>query len=55
MRYLITTNQTTPAFTNYFDAENHFNEEIGMVVYDTLACIYTTDGFNWLDIELDSL
>ena len=34
MKYLVTTNNSKPFFTNWFDANNHFNKEVEMVVYD---------------------
>ena len=55
MRYLITTNITNPLLTNYFDAENNFNSEIEMVVYDLYLNKYTEDGKNWYEIEIDHL
>jgi hypothetical protein len=59
MRYLITTNilmsGTAPFLTNYFDAENNFNSEIEMVVYNLYLNKYTTDGKNWYEIEIDHL
>ena len=55
MKYLVTTNITDPFLTNYFDAENHFNSEIEMVVYDLYLNKYTTDGKNWYEIEIDHL
>jgi len=55
MRYLITTNITTPFLTNYFDAENNFNPEIEMVVYDLYLNKYTEDGKNWYELEIDHL
>lgn len=55
MRYLVTTNITNPFLTNYFDAENNFNSEIEMVVYDLYLNKYTTDGKKWYEIEIDHL
>lgn len=56
MRYLITTKiNIKPFFTSWFIPENHFDEEIGMVVYDLKECKYTTDGYNWHEIEIDQL
>ena len=59
MRYLITTNVLMsgqfPFLTNYFDAENNFNSEIEMVVYDLYLNKYTADGNNWNNIEIDHL
>ena len=55
MRYLITTNVQPPFLTEWFYAENHFNAEVGMVVYDLAKGIYTTDGEKWEEIEEDHL
>ena len=55
MRYLVTTNITNPFLTNYFDAENNFNSEIEMVVYDLYLNKYTADGKNWYELEIDHL
>ena len=55
MRYLITTKTETPGLTWIFDAENHFNAEIGMIVYDLHKELYTTDGKNWKQIKIDNL
>lgn len=55
MRYLITTIDFTPFYSAYFDAENHFNAEIGMVVFDLHNDTYTTDGENWKAINFDIL
>jgi hypothetical protein len=55
MRYLVTTNSTSPFFTDWFDAENHFNSEIEMVVYDLSECKFTSDGKTWNRIEIDHL
>jgi hypothetical protein len=55
MRYLITTKEHPPAYTNWFDLENHFNSDIGMIVYDLVECKFTTDGKTWHDIEIDHL
>lgn len=53
MRYLVTSPGNEPFFTNWFDAENNFNE--GMTVYDLAKFVYTTDGINWTEIEEDHL
>ena len=56
MRYLITTNQAyAPFLTDWFDAENNFNKDIEMTVYDLVTYKYTTDGKTWLDIAIDHL
>ena len=55
MKYLVTTNNSKPFFTNWFDANNHFNKEVEMVVYDLFNHLFTTNGKEWNDIEIDSL
>jgi hypothetical protein len=55
MRYLITTNIQPPFFSDWFDAKNLFNAEVGMVVYDLVKGVYTTDGEKWEEIEEDHL
>lgn len=54
-RYLVTHDNGGPFLTNYFDAENNFNEESNMKVYDLYTCKFTEDGVNWLCIEEDHL
>ena len=55
MRYLITTEGSSPFLTAWFDPENNFNPDLKMVVYDLMKRVYTTDGKTWLDIEIDHL
>ena len=55
IRYLITTNDNQPFLTEWFDPENNFNKDVGMVVYDMLLEVYTTDGDVWNDIMIDHL
>ncbi len=55
MQYLITTNDAPPFLTKWFDAENHFNEDVGMVVYDLFNKQFTKDGVNWIKLEIDHL
>lgn len=55
MRYLITTQTHPPFFTEWFDAENNFNLELGMVVFDLKIRMYTTTGHTWLPIDVDHL
>jgi hypothetical protein len=50
MQYLITTKTGEQFFTDWFDPENNFNAEAGMVVYDLYYGKYTTDGKNWKEI-----
>lgn len=55
MRYLVISNGNDPFYTNWFDAENHFNKEIEMVVFDLVHHIYTADGKIWEPIKEDHL
>jgi hypothetical protein len=56
MRYLITTQCAHPPFfTAWFQAENHFREDLGMIVYDFHENLYTKDGKTWEEIEVDHL
>lgn len=55
MRYLITTKYDEPFFTEWFDPENNFNAEVGMIVYDLTHYTYTVDGINWKEITFDHL
>lgn len=54
-QYLITCDNYEPAFTEWFDAQNHFNVHLKMVVYDLRNHLYTKDGVNWKPIESDHL
>jgi len=50
-KFLITTlDGEEPFFTDYFNAENHFNPDIGMTIYNLIAGTYTTWCVtpNWL-------
>jgi len=55
MKYLIITNDGEPFYTNWFEAENHFNIEVGMVVIDLVNSLYTNNGTHWEPIEEDHL
>ena len=55
MRYLITTKNESPFLADCFDSENNFNQTSEMVVYDLAKNIYTKDGVNWEEIEIDHL
>lgn len=56
MRYLVTTKDAEkPFLTNWFEPENNFNPDIGMIVYDLWLNKFTTDGTTWNVIELDHL
>ena len=54
MRYLITTNQYEPYFTEWYDSDK-FNPELDMVVYDLTNSLYTKDGITWNEILYDNL
>lgn len=56
MRYLVTTKETNePFLTDWFDAENNFNPDIEMVVYDLVRFEFTTNGKTWHPITIDHL
>lgn len=55
MQYLIVTNSTQPFLTKWFDYENHFNKDDGMVVFDLWTERFTTDGKTWHEIPKDHL
>jgi hypothetical protein len=55
MRYLVTTEEAyQPFLTWWFDPENHFNPDIGMIVYDLRENKFTVDGENWNEILIDN-
>jgi len=55
MRYLIIATGFEPAFTEWFESENHFNAELDMIVIDLAKGLYTKDGESWKEIEHDHL
>jgi hypothetical protein len=58
MQYLVTytENGIQKAFyTNWFDIENNFNSEVGMVVFDLSNHKYMVNSLGWTDIEEDHL
>jgi len=55
MRYLITMKEHEPVLTKWFDAENNFNLDADMVVYDLVEDLYTTNGVDWYEISIDHL
>jgi len=55
MRYLVTMNGNPPFLTKWFEYDNHWQDGINMVVCDLQSLTYTTDGKNWLPIEIDHL
>lgn len=60
MKYLVTTNdpltgEKSAFYTDWFQADNHFNPDVGMVVFDLTHHLVTFDGETWQDIEIDHL
>lgn len=60
MKYLvIATNPITGEqeafYTDWFQADNHFNPDGDMVVIDLIHHLVTFDGETWQDIEQDQL
>lgn len=42
-------------YTNWFDVENNFNSEVGMVVFDLVNHKYMVNCLGWSDIDEDHL
>jgi hypothetical protein len=58
MQYLVTyiDNGMQQAFyTNWFDVENNFNPDNGMVVFDLINHKYMVNKISWLHIKEDHL
>jgi len=55
-RYLVTTKNTfMPFLTFTYDKENHWQDNIGMTVYDLFQRKYTENGKQWKNIDVDHL
>lgn len=60
MKYLIIVTdpvmgEKSAFYTDWFQAENHFNPEVGMVAIDLTQHLVTFDGETWQGIEDDHL
>ena len=58
MRYLITHTEEgiqKAFYSDWFDIENNFNADVGMIVFDLAKNKYLTSNLVWLDIEFDHL
>ena len=58
MQYLVTyiENGLQKSFyTKWFDIENNFNSEVGMIVFDLINHKYMVNSLGWTDIEFDNL
>ena len=55
MRYLVTSNNSEPFLTKWFDIEDHWIDGVEMVVYNLISGRYTNDGVKWLEIKFDNL
>ena len=58
MRYLVTyTNEGKQEafYTEWFDIENNFNPEVGMIVFDLVKHKYLINSLGWIDIQEDHL
>lgn len=42
-------------YTNWFDVENNFNSEVGMVVFDLVNHKYMVNSLGWSDIDENHL
>jgi hypothetical protein len=55
-RYLVTITDTKESFfTNFYLHENHFNKDVGMVIYDLENGLETRDGVTWTKVPIDHL
>lgn len=58
MQFLVTYTQDGKQqafYTNWFDFENNFNSDLGMVVFDLFNHKYLVNSLGWCDIEEDHL
>jgi hypothetical protein len=58
MKYLVTytdNGKQRAFYTNWFDVENNFNPDVGMVVFDLINNKYMVNSLAWNDIEEDHL
>lgn len=55
MNYLIISNTYEPFYTNWFNAENNFNADDGMIVFDLLSGKHTINGTDWIETKQDHL
>ncbi len=60
MKYLVittdlVTGERSAFYTDWFQADNHFNPDADMVVIDQTHHLVTFDGETWQDIEQDHL
>lgn len=55
MRYLVTTTDNPPFYTESFEPDNHFNQDVGMVVFDLYHLTFMTNGKDWNLTEIDHL
>jgi len=58
MQYLVTYTENglrKSFYTKWFDIENNFNSETGMIVFDLINHKYMVNSMGWTDIEFDNL
>jgi len=58
MKYLVTyieKGMQKAFYTKWFDVENNFNSEVGMVVFDLVNHKYFVNSLGWSDIDEDHL
>jgi len=58
MQYLVTYTENglqKSFYTKWFDVENNFNSEVGMIVFDLINHKYMVNSLGWTDIEFDNL
>lgn len=55
MRYILIFKNRPPAYSEYFDPENHFNSKYYITVIDTYTNCHYDENNGWLEIEEDHL
>lgn len=55
MRYTIIFKDKKVWHTNWFDYENNWNPEFHFLVINNFSNQYTTNGWEWIDVEDDHL
>lgn len=58
MQYLVTYTKNGLQhcfYTKWFDPENNFDSEVGMIVFDLVNHKYMVNSLGWTDIEFDNL
>lgn len=55
MEYTVILKDKSVFYTNWFDADNNWNDDCHFMVINNYTLCYTTNGYDWKDIEEDHL